>query len=83
MLSCSLPLAAVQSYSLSSKMDVLRVKKTRFAPSPLLLEAEAGGFYRPLRYADVRGTLVKSPGFWLMLAVVAYQFVMSVIPSTV
>ncbi len=62
---------------------ILRVRKTRFAPSALLLEAEAGGFYRPLRYADVRGTLVKSPGFWLMLAVVAYQFVMSVIPSTV
>ena len=59
---------------------ILRVKKTRFAPSPLLLEAEAGGFYRPLRYADVRTELVKTPGFWLMLAVVVYQFVMSVIP---
>ena len=60
---------------------ILRVKKTRFAPSPLLLEAEAGGFYRPLRYADVRTALIKAPGFWLMLAVVAYQFVMSVIPA--
>ena len=60
---------------------ILRVKKTRFAPSPLLLEAETGGFYRPLCGADVRATLIKSPGFWVMLAVVAYQFVMSVIPA--
>lgn len=60
---------------------IMRIRKTRFAPSPLLLEAEAGGFYRPLRYADVRAALIRSPGLWLMLAVVAYQFIMSVIPA--
>ena len=60
---------------------ILRIRKTRFAPSPLLLEAEAGGFYRPLRGTDVRAALVRSPGFWVMIAVVAFQFVMSVIPA--
>lgn len=59
---------------------ILRAKKTRFAPSPLLLEAESGGFYRPLSGGNVRAALVKSPGFWLMIAIVAYQFVASVIP---
>ena len=55
-------------------------RKVRFARSDLLLEAEAGGFYRRVSGRDVRPALVRSPGFWLMIAVAAYMFVLSILP---
>lgn len=59
---------------------ILRAKKWRPVRSSLLLEAPAGGFYHPLTGRDVRVALAKSPGFWLMIAVSACLFVLSVIP---
>ena len=59
---------------------LLFYKKMRPERSRLLLEADAGGFYHPLTGGDVHAALVRSPGFWAMIAVVVFMFAISIFP---
>ena len=58
---------------------ILKYRKLRLVRSGLVLEAGAGGFYHPLDGRVVGRALVKSPGFWLVIALSLYMFVSSII----